>query len=45
MQKEDNLKNIGNYLLDKAIGQGLYGKVRLGYHVLTDERVYDITKK
>jgi 5'-AMP-activated protein kinase catalytic alpha subunit len=32
-------KTIGNYLLGKNIGEGTFGKVKLGTHVLTGERV------
>jgi hypothetical protein len=30
---------IGNYTIDKTIGQGTYGKVKLGRNVLTGEQV------
>nr|KAJ3420469.1 hypothetical protein HK105_005640 [Polyrhizophydium stewartii] len=30
---------IGNYRLERTIGQGTYGKVRLGFHTGTDEKV------
>ncbi|KAJ3410388.1 MAP/microtubule affinity-regulating kinase 3 [Chytridiales sp. JEL 0842] len=30
---------IGNYRVDKTIGQGTYGKVKLGVHVQTGEKV------
>ncbi|KAI8928902.1 kinase-like domain-containing protein [Entophlyctis helioformis] len=30
---------IGNFRLDRTIGQGTYGKVRLGLHIHTDEKV------
>lgn len=32
-------KCIGNYLLSKTIGQGAFGKVKLGIHVITGEKV------
>lgn len=30
---------IGNYRVEKTIGQGTYGKVRLGIHLETKEKV------
>ncbi|OAJ43589.1 hypothetical protein BDEG_26934 [Batrachochytrium dendrobatidis JEL423] len=35
----DSEITVGNYRLEKTIGQGTYGKVRLGVHTLTDEKV------
>lgn len=32
-------KRIGNYFVGKTIGQGTFGKVRVGTHVLTEEKV------
>lgn len=32
-------KFIGNYIIDKTIGQGTYGKVKLGFHAQTKEKV------
>jgi len=32
-------KNIGNYTLGKALGEGTFGKVRKGVHILTGEKV------
>lgn len=32
-------KSIGNYVLEKTIGSGTFGKVKLGTHVLTGEQV------
>ena len=31
--------NIGDYILQKSIGQGTFGKVKLGIHQLTGEKV------
>lgn len=31
--------NIGSYILGRAIGQGTFGKVRSGSHIITGERV------
>ena len=30
---------VGNYILGRTIGQGTFGKVKLGTHILTDEKV------
>jgi 5'-AMP-activated protein kinase catalytic alpha subunit len=30
---------IGNYFLQKTIGEGTFGKVKLGIHTLTGEKV------
>ena len=30
---------IGNYFLQKTIGEGTFGKVKLGIHTLTNEKV------
>eukprot|EP00437_Effrenium_voratum_P055875 CAMPEP_0181525444 /NCGR_PEP_ID=MMETSP1110-20121109/68971_1 /TAXON_ID=174948 /ORGANISM="Symbiodinium sp., Strain CCMP421" /LENGTH=657 /DNA_ID=CAMNT_0023656249 /DNA_START=111 /DNA_END=2081 /DNA_ORIENTATION=+ len=32
-------KNLGHYILGKTIGEGTFGKVKLGRHILTGERV------
>ena len=32
---------IGHYILGKALGEGTFGKVKLGTHVLTGEKVSD----
>ena len=32
-------RSIGNYLLSKTIGEGTFGKVKVGVHLLTGERV------
>eukprot|EP00434_Breviolum_minutum_P023370 symbB.v1.2.020616.t1/scaffold1747.1/size103332/3 len=32
-------KSIGHYILGKTIGEGTFGKVKLGTHILTSERV------
>ena len=32
-------KSIGGYTIQKTIGQGTFGKVKLGYHSATQERV------
>lgn len=37
--KQPALLKLGNYVVDKAIGEGTYGKVRLGYHVHTKDKV------
>jgi len=30
---------LGNYKIGKSIGEGTFGKVRLGFHILTEEKV------
>ena len=39
--KKINIKRrmIGNYLIEKSIGEGTFGKVKLGTHTLTGEKV------
>ena len=32
-------KNIGQFILGEKIGEGTFGKVRLGTHILTGEKV------
>ncbi len=39
MSKDETIKNIGHYVLDKIIGEGTFGKVRLGIHLITHEKV------
>jgi 5'-AMP-activated protein kinase catalytic alpha subunit len=33
------LKSIGNYILGKTLGEGTFGKVKMGTHILTGEKV------
>ena len=35
----DDKSIIGNYRLEKTIGEGTFGKVKLGIHIPTEERV------
>lgn len=37
--KSSRAKSIGHYILMKTIGEGTFGKVKLGTHILTGERV------
>jgi hypothetical protein len=37
-----NEKKIGNYILGKTLGEGTFGKVKLGIHVLTGEKVKNL---
>ena len=32
-------KNIGQFILGEKLGEGTFGKVRLGTHILTGEKV------
>lgn len=32
-------KQVGNYIVGKAIGEGTFGKVKLGIHIPTGEKV------
>ena len=36
-QKKQNI--VGNYLLEKTIGEGTFGKVKLAIHIPTGEQV------
>ena len=36
---EEPMSLLGNYILQKTIGEGTFGKVKLGYHILTNEKV------
>lgn len=38
-KKESKSKSIGHYLIGKTIGEGTFGKVKLGTHNLTGEKV------
>merc|ERR1719265_2261809 len=37
--KRMRAKSIGHYILGKTIGEGTFGKVKLGTHILTGEKV------
>lgn len=36
---EPNERKIGQYILGKSIGEGTFGKVKLGRHITTNEKV------
>lgn len=36
---EDGTTTVGNYKLGRDLGKGTFGKVRVGTHLLTDEKV------
>lgn len=38
-QLEKAGKKIGNYLIGKSLGQGTFGKVKLGVQIQTQEKV------
>lgn len=40
-KKPEKTKSIGHYIIGKAIGEGTFGKVKLGTHILTGEKVFD----
>merc|ERR1719262_1528724 len=37
--KKTRSKSIGHYILGKTIGEGTFGKVKLGNHILTGEKI------
>lgn len=37
--RENKSKSIGHYLIGKTIGEGTFGKVKLGTHNVTGEKV------
>ena len=41
ISKEKDFK-IGNYLIKKTLGKGTFGKVKLGIHQITGEKVNSI---
>ena len=41
-KKQEQTKSIGHYILGKSIGEGTFGKVKLGSHILTGEKVRSI---
>lgn len=34
-----NANAVGHYILGKCLGEGTFGKVKLGTHILTGEKV------
>jgi len=38
-QRTGSEATIGHYVLGKALGEGTFGKVKLGTHILTGEKV------
>ena len=34
-----NANAVGHYILGKSLGEGTFGKVKLGTHILTGEKV------
>lgn len=41
MSHNDNSLIVGDYKLGKTIGKGTFGKVKLGIHLKTKEKVVD----
>lgn len=39
MEAGKRVKVIGHYVLGRSIGEGTFGKVKLGTHTLTNEKV------
>jgi serine/threonine protein kinase len=35
-----NSNAVGHYILGKTLGEGTFGKVKLGTHILTGEKVH-----
>ena len=35
-----NTNAVGHYILGKTLGEGTFGKVKLGTHILTGEKVF-----
>lgn len=42
-KKHEQTKSIGHYIIGKSIGEGTFGKVKLGSHILTGEKVISLT--
>lgn len=38
-QTNQGSSSVGHYILGKTLGEGTFGKVRLGTHILTGEKV------
>jgi 5'-AMP-activated protein kinase catalytic alpha subunit len=36
---KSNSNTVGHYILGKTLGEGTFGKVKLGTHILTGEKV------
>ncbi|CAD8064665.1 unnamed protein product [Paramecium sonneborni] len=39
MSNNEQTKQVQNYVLDRTLGKGTFGKVKLGYHTICDEYV------
>lgn len=39
LKVKDGSKMIGDYVIEKTLGQGTFGKVKQGYHVYTGQKV------
>ena len=39
MSHSQNPQTVGNYVLGKTIGKGTFGKVKLGVHSMTEQKV------
>jgi serine/threonine protein kinase len=43
--KKSRQRSIGHYIIGKNIGEGTFGKVKLGTHILTGEKVSKLSFK
>lgn len=39
MKKNKDSENIGQFILGEKLGEGTFGKVKIGTHILTGEKV------
>lgn len=39
IRPKDNAKMVGDYVVEKTLGQGTFGKVKQGYHIFTGQKV------
>jgi serine/threonine protein kinase len=42
--EDEKPKNLGHFIIGKTLGQGTFGKVKLGTHLLTGEKVFFISQ-
>ena len=39
-KKDPNSRMIGDYIIEKTLGQGTFGKVKQGIHIHTNQKVW-----